>query len=268
VRLVTENAAVARRIKTLLSERFSADASLLVGEHSFARGRRAYALHLSGKRGGNRILRETDIVKPAGSRRHMEEGLSERFFRKKCCRKALLRGLFLGAGTVSDPKSGYNLELVFADEATAASARKLFGSFTDLKAGVRQRRGRIVVYLKDSEQIKDVLTIMGAHAKLLAFEDVRLMKELRGRTNRVNNCELANVDRALATSSRELDAIQSIRRRNLLDELPSGLLDTALIRLDHPDATLAELGALHTPPIGKSAVSARMKRIEKFAEEG
>jgi DNA-binding protein WhiA len=168
---------------------------------------------------------------------------------------------------VSDPEKGYNLEIVLASERTAAAARKLLGSFTDIHARVRQRRGSYVVYLKNSEQIKDVLTIIGAHSQLLRYENVRVLKEMKARANRVNNCDTANMEKALGAAANQLEVIRTIERRDGLDSLPDALIDTALTRIFHPDASLAEIGQLLDPPLGRAAVSARFKRIERFSKE-
>ncbi|MDR3073046.1 MAG: DNA-binding protein WhiA [Clostridiales Family XIII bacterium] len=268
VKIATENPVVARRIKTLLLERFGISARLMVGEHEFLRNRRVYELSVSAAKGGGKILRQIGVI--PGDKQGIDSisgGLDARFFKKKCCRKALLRGIFLGAGTLSDPQDTYHLEVIFAEEQMMIATKRLLGSFTDMHVKTRQRRGNHIVYVKESEQIKDILTLMGAHSQLLKFEGIRIMKEIRNQTNRANNCDHANMDRTLSASERELSFIRQIQRMDRLDDLAPALLDTALARIDHPDATLSELGALLHPPIGKSAVAARMKRIETFAEE-
>jgi DNA-binding protein WhiA len=266
LKLVTENAAVARRYKSLLEAEYGVSIRLMVGEATAGRRSHVYELSvLPGKR-ADTLLAAAGIITMDGAKRYLSTGFKGSVMRRKCCRKACLKGLFMGAGTVNDPEKGYNLEIVLASESTAAAARKLINSFTDIHARVRQRRGSYVVYLKHSEQIKDVLTIIGAHAQLLRYENVRVIKDIKARANRVNNCDTANMEKALGAAARQLEAIKEIERNDSLDALPGELIDTALTRIFHPDASLAEIGQLLNPQIGKAAVSARFKRIESFSK--
>ncbi|MDR1815993.1 MAG: DNA-binding protein WhiA, partial [Clostridiales Family XIII bacterium] len=130
----------------------------------------------------------------------------------KCCRKAFLRGLFLGAGSVSDPEHGYHFEIALDDPMLAADARRIMNSFTDIHARVSRRKGRPVVYLKASEQIKDMLGILGADRHLLAYEEVRMIREMKETANRISNCDNANVDRALRAGESQVDFITALLR--------------------------------------------------------
>jgi DNA-binding protein WhiA len=260
VAMTTENPAVARYIKTLLADRFGASVNLTVGESEFGKGRHVYGLRVMPDKGAARILSEIGLLSG-----HLFGASDERVYAKKCCRRAYLRGLFLGAGTVDDPEKGYNLEIVCRDEASAYASGRLINSFAGMHARVRRRRGNAVVYLKSSEQIKDMLNIIGAHNRLLKFENAMVLKDVRNRTNRINNCDNANLDRLLGASSGQIADIDRIRGSVGLDALPGDLLDIALARLAHPEASLSELGELLDPPIGKSAAHARLRRIAAFA---
>ncbi|MDR0519568.1 MAG: DNA-binding protein WhiA, partial [Clostridiales Family XIII bacterium] len=230
-------------------------------------GRRSRVYILSAPAGAktDAMLTETGAIYVSGGERRIASGLAEHAIKRKCCRKACLKGLFLGAGTVSDPERGYSFEIALANEGAAAAARRLVNSFADMHARTRRRRGSYIVYLKNSEQIKDALALMGAHAQLLKYENVRMLKEIKARANRVSNCDAANMEKALGAAARQLEAINSIERADGLDSLPGELIDTALTRIFHPDASLSEIGQLLDPPIGKAAVSARFKRIEEYA---
>jgi DNA-binding protein WhiA len=262
VAMTTENPAVARYIKKLLSERFNATASLMVGESGFKKGRHAYELKVAPEKGAGRILAAVGGI--PGQRGH-EGAADERIYNRKCCRRSYLKGLFLGAGTVSEPEKGYDLEISCGDEAFAYAVRRLMNSFTGIHARVRERRGDAVVYLKNAEQIKDMLNIIGAYAQLLKFENAMVLKDVRNRANRINNCDNANLDRALGAANRQISEINRIRASGRMDELPDRLLDMALVRLEHPEASLTELGELVNPPIGKSAVCDRLRKISAFA---
>ncbi|MDR2162408.1 MAG: DNA-binding protein WhiA [Clostridiales Family XIII bacterium] len=266
LKMTTGSAAVARRYKVLIESMYGTKVRLMVGEGAAVRRTRVYELSILPGSAADAILVSAGIIKIAEEKREMLTEPVSFAMEKKCCRKACLKGLFLGAGLVSDPERGYDLEIMFANEANAAATRRLMNSFTGLRSRVRQRRGVHVVYLKDSEQIKDVLAIVGAHVQLLRFEEVRMVKDMKGHANRLGNCDTANMDRALGAAERQLAQIRSIEARDGLDSLPGELVDTALTRIFHPDASLAEIGRLLIPPIGKAAVGARFKRIAERAK--
>jgi DNA-binding protein WhiA len=264
-KLTTGAAAVARRYKTLIESEYGIKIKLMVGESAAVRRSRVYELVAPPGPGTDALLASAGVVKRSEGVREMRKGFDESIARRKCCRKACLKGMFLGAGAVNDPEKGYNLEILFTSESTAYAARRLINGFTDIHAKVRPRRDSYVVYLKDSEQIKDVLAIIGAHAQVLRFENVRMVKDMKARANRVNNCDAANMEKALGAAERQLAIIRQIEMRDGLDSLPDELVDTALTRIFHPDASLAEIGQLLRPPLGKAAVSARFKRIAAYA---
>jgi DNA-binding protein WhiA len=265
LKLTTGNAAVARRYKSLIESVCGVKVRLMVGEAVAGRRSRVYELSVSPGPAADALLVSTGVIGIAGGRREMKEGLGGSVMRKKCCRKACLKGLFLGAGAVSDPDRGYDFELVFAAASTAQSVRRLINSFADMHARHRQRRGDHVVYLKNAEQIKDALTLIGAHAQLLKFENVRMLRDVRGRANRLNNCDAANMEKALGAAERQLADIKAIEAAGGFDDLPDELVDTALTRIFHPDASLAEIGQLLSPPVGKAAVHARFRRIAEYS---
>lgn len=261
----TENPAVARRYKTLIADVFGVSARLMVGESGFNRNRRVYRLAIKPDQDAEGMLTKVGILRNDGAMKGINEAFDETVIRGKCCRKACLRGVFLGAGAISAPDKGYHLEIVLESEALANSVKRLLNSFAGVHAKVVKRRDSYVAYIKDSERIADVLGMIGAHAQLFKYEDVRVMKEVRNRTNRINNCDSANMDRALKAADKQMGAIRAIEGSVGLDALPGGLLDTALARMDHPEATLAELGEFFSPPLKKSAVALRLRKIEEFA---
>jgi DNA-binding protein WhiA len=264
--LYTENPAVARHYKKLLKEYFGANANLFVGEHAnFKKKGHMYELCMDETAGADRILRETGILITRDGYDCIDEGVFEELLKTKCCRKAYLRGAFLGAGTLSDPEKGYHIEIACGSEPLAAGLRRLFNSFTDIRAGISPRRGRFAVYLKDAGRISDILNILGAHGQLLKFENVRIVKELRNRTNRISNCDNANLDKSLRAADEQIGAIIKLRDGAGLDSLPAKLRAAALLRIANPEASLSELGEMMNPPIKKSGVHHRLRTIEKIA---
>jgi DNA-binding protein WhiA len=184
---------------------------------------------------------------------------------KRCCRRAFLRGAFLGSGSICDPRKPYHLEFVAAGKVQADFLAELANSF-GLKSKVTQRKNNYVVYLKDSDKISELLGIMGAFNSLLKFEDVRVIKQVRNSVNRVVNCETANLNKTISASMRQIDNIKFLKDVKVFYELPENLKAIAEARLMAPDLSLKELGEMMDPPLGKSGVSHRLKKIDNIAE--
>ncbi len=185
---------------------------------------------------------------------------------KKCCKKAFLRGIFLWAGSVTAPEKMYHLEMKFQTEKLADFMIKILDSF-EVKAKKSIRKDRFVVYLKEGDEIVSVLALAGATKALLAFENVRVVKEVRNTVNRQVNCEAANLKKAATAGVAQGRDIEWIAEHIGFDRLPEQLREIAQVRLSHPEASLAELGALLDPPVGKSGVNHRLRRLRKIAEE-
>lgn len=179
---------------------------------------------------------------------------------KVCCRRAYIRAAFLCGGSVADPNKQYHMEFVSGDYDHANELRKLLQGF-GIEAKVIIRKNHYVLYLKEGEQIVDVLNIMSAHRALLEFENLRIVKEMRNNVNRVVNCETANINKVVSAALMQIDAIRTIEAKRGLDSLPPALKQIARLRLEYPEASLKELGEYLTPKIGKSGVNHRLKRI-------
>ncbi|MBO6107851.1 MAG: DNA-binding protein WhiA [Eubacterium sp.] len=183
---------------------------------------------------------------------------------RTCCKKAYLRGWFLSSGTVTDPEGHYHLEIVTRKEDQAERIRAILKEF-DISAKLTHRKNRPVVYLKEGQKVVDFLNIVGAHVALMEFENARIVKEVRGKVNRIVNCETANIKKTISASSRQVSDIELLMSSSKYDDLSESLKEIAQLRLDHPDATLAELGQMLDPPIAKSAVNHRMRRLIEAA---
>ena len=216
---------------------------------------------------GEKILRETGILMVREGFDTLSDGIYDELIRTKCCRKSYLRGAFLGSGTVNNPEKGYHLEFVCNTQALAKDLVRLINSFVDLHAKMTERKNRWVVYVKESEQIIDILNIVGAHGHLLRYEEIRLQRELRNSANRLKNCDDANTDKIVNTAQRQLAAIRKIEEKKGLQWLPDKLYEMALARINNPEDGLAELGELMDPPLKKSGVNHRLKKIEEMAEK-
>ena len=184
---------------------------------------------------------------------------------KSCCRRAYLRGAFLAAGSVSDPEKSYHLEIICHSVKRADEIRELLRTFEiDAKQVIRKKNH--VVYLKEGTQIVDTLNVIGAHHALMDYENSRIFKDVRNSINRRVNCETANIGKTVAASVKQTEDIELIRRSGAYEELPQALKDIADIRLQYPNVSLKELGELVDPPIGKSGVNHRLRKLSEIAE--
>jgi DNA-binding protein WhiA len=210
-------------------------------------------------------LRETGILMVREGFNYISDGIYPDLIKTKCCRKAYLRGVFLGAGTISDPEKAYHLEIVCNSEVLGNDVRKLINSF-GLNSKLTVRKKKYVVYIKEAEKIIDFLNILGAHGQLLELENIRIMKDLRNKTNRISNCDSANLDKMINASARQLENIKLIDETRGIASLPDKLYETAVLRLENPEASLAELAEMLNPPLKKSGINHRLKKIEEIAD--
>ncbi|MBO8127253.1 MAG: DNA-binding protein WhiA [Firmicutes bacterium] len=186
--------------------------------------------------------------------------------RNSCCRWSFLRGAFLARGSVTDPEKTYHWEIVVEDEYMGEELIELV-SLLGIHMGLAHRKGGFLVYSKASEQISDLLAGMGAYNAMLSLESTKVMKEMRNKVNRQVNCETANVDKTVRAAMRQLAAINKLEAAGKLRKLPAKLRDLAELRVANPSASLKELGELLDPPVGKSTVANRLRRLEQIARE-
>lgn len=185
---------------------------------------------------------------------------------QSCCKRAYIRGAFLAGGSISDPNKAYHFEIVCRTMEQAAQLRNTINSFS-MDAKIVERKKHYVVYLKEGSQIVDILNVMEAHVALMELENVRILKEMRNSVNRQVNCETANISKTVNAAVKQLEDITFIRDHAGLDSLPDNLREMALLRLEHPEAPLKELGTYLNPPVGKSGVNHRLRKISEIAEE-
>ncbi len=267
--ITTDNAAVARHYKKMIKEYFDVDAGLEVGKGTSLKKGRVYNLTIydDEDKMSQQVLREVGILMVREGMNYISDGIYDGLIRNKCCRKSYLRGVFLGAGSITDPEKSYHLEFVCNTEILGHDVKKLINSFVDLHAKIVQRKGSFVVYVKESEQIIDILNILKAHGQLLKYEDVRIIKNMKNTANRINNCDSANLDRTLNASQRQIEAIKKIEGAKGLRALPDKLYDVAVLRLENPEASLIELAEMMEPPLKKSGINNRFRKIEEFANK-
>ena len=182
-----------------------------------------------------------------------------------CCKRAYIRGAFLAAGSISDPEKSYHFEIVCRTMEQAKQLQDVINSF-DMDAKIVERKKHFVVYLKEGSQIVDILNVMEAHIALMNLENVRILKEMRNSVNRKVNCETANISKTVNAAVKQLEDIVYVRDTIGFETLPDTLREIAELRLEYPEAPLKELGTYLNPPVGKSGVNHRLRKISIMAE--
>lgn len=261
--ITTENAAVARKILSLLKNTFNLQAEVQARRKTRLRKNNIYILRIPAQPEVSALLRNLEMIERDG---RLTSSLRGDLLKKTCCRRAYLRGVFLGGGSVSNPEGDYHLELITGNKKQAGYIGGLMRKLA-LPAKDSKRKNRYVVYLKGSEQIVRFLNVIGAHAALLDFENTRIYKDMRNQVNRLVNCETANLHKTVNASVRQLENIKLVRRKIGFENMPASLREVAELRIEHPDACLKELGDFLQPRLSKSGVNYRLRKLEEIAED-
>lgn len=211
------------------------------------------------------ILQATGILTIEKEQKKLKKRIYPPVVSSICCRRAYIRGAFISVGSVNDPEKNYHLEFVLADLSAAEQLRELINAF-GLDAKVVERKEHYIVYLKEGEQIVDLLNIMEAPLALMDLENVRIVKEMRNDINRKVNCETANLNKVVGAAVKQLEDINYIEETIGLARLPEQLAEVARVRLEYPDRSLKELGSFLMTPVGKSGVNHRLRKISSIAE--
>ena len=198
--------------------------------------------------------------------KQMLSGDPKKLYRDAESKRAFLRGAFIAGGSFTDPQKSYQFELVTDHLWQAEELQGLMADF-GIHARIMKRRDRFVVYLKDGSGIVDILNVIGAHKALMEFENIRILKEMRETVNRKVNCETANIGKTVAAAMKQLEDIRLIRQQVDYEELEEPLKEICEIRMQYPEAGLSELGKLMDPPLGKSGVNHRFRKLSRIAEE-
>lgn len=186
---------------------------------------------------------------------------------EECCKASFLRGAFLAGGSVTDPAKGYHIELTTTHQSVSRETDALIRDTMGFAPKMAGRAGGQVLYLKQSEQISDFLTYLGAPVAAMGIMEARLEKELNNKVNRRCNCDDANITKVVEAAQDQLSAIRVLRESGAMEELPEKLKQAALAREDNPSASLSELAAMMEPPITKPAMNNRMKKLVLLAKE-
>lgn len=213
-----------------------------------------------------RILQAVKVCDESGHMHPLSEEVNPLLIKNSCCRRSFLRGAFLCIGSMSDPKKGYHLEFVCENEAHALQIQQAIGSF-EIDAKIVRRKKYHVVYLKEGAGIVDLLNVMGAHLSLMLLENLRIEKEVRNSVNRQVNCEAANITKTVNAAGKQIEDILLLQKNYGLSNLPDNLRQMAEVRLEHPESSLQELGGYLNPPVGKSGVNHRLRKLSEIAEK-
>ena len=261
----TENAAIARRTFKILKLNYDINAKVTVSKNRQFKNRNVYSVKVPSQEETLDILIDIHILQKIKGLISLDYRIPKKYTQRSCCRRSTIRGAFLGGGSISHPDKAYHLEFSCHDKEYGLQLMDLINEY-ELKAKLIERKNNYIVYLKEGEQIVTLLNIIGAHQTLLNLENIRIMKEMRNNVNRLVNCETANLSKTVDAAYRQIEAIKYIKKHIGLNKLPQKLQEVAELRLNYEDSSLKELGEILTPPVGKSGINHRLKKIEAIAK--
>ena len=261
-----DNAGTARRLFQLLKKRLNAAPKLHFIQTRQLGGRRSCVLTL-GTEDTRALLNALHMTETdEDGQMHLKRTVSRHPMTRQCCRRAFLRGAFLGAGTLTNPEKSYHFEWKAEDDRLAETLEKLLEK-CELPYQSYIRKGQQVIYLKGAQQISDILAVMGAGSSVLEMENIRINKQLRAAATRASNCDEHNSEKMLDAGQKQAEAIRKISLSTGLFTLPPALREVARLRVENPDLSLKELGEMMDPPVGKSGVNHRLRRLMEIAEQ-
>ena len=254
-RIVTENEAFAQRLPPLFKRAFK----LTFDRLPQGGGKQVFEIADPAKLA---VLHQAFGSDPRAVALHVNFAMVE----ENCCRAAFLRGAFLAGGSVTDPRKGYHLELATSHHSVSREVLALMREL-DQEPKSAQRKGNAVIYFKQSEKIEDFLTCVGAPLAAMEVMNAKLERDLRGKVNRRVNCDAANLDKAVEAAMAQVEAIRRLEGDGALITLPDKLREAAALRLAHPEDTLAQLAQRCDPPITKSALNHRLRKLVELGRE-
>ena len=253
-RIVTENEAFGQRLPTLLKKAFR----LSFDRVPQGGGKQVFAITAPEKL--------AEIYQAFGADRNaLALHVNFAMLEESCCRSAFLRGAFLAGGSVTDPRKGYHLELATSHHSVSREVLALMREL-DQEPKSAQRKGNTVIYFKQSDKIEDFLTCIGAPLAAMEVMNAKLERDLRGSVNRRVNCDAANLDKAVEAAMGQVEAIRRLEAAGTLVTLPDKLREVAGLRLAHPEDTLSQLAQRCNPPITKSALNHRLRKLVELGK--
>ena len=258
----TENPAIARRIYVLLKQFYDVESELLVRRKMKLKKNNLYIVRL--KTGSDHVLKDLDILDGF----QIKETVPLDFLDDDAKVRSYLRGAFLATGSVNNPEtSRYHLEIYSLYEDHNETICKMINRY-GLNARTTERRSGYITYLKEAEKIADFLSLIGATASMLKFEDIRIVRDMRNSVNRIVNCENANMNKVADAAKRQIENIEYLDQRVGLKSLPQKLQEVAQARIAHPEVSLKELGELVAGgPISKSGINHRLRKLNEYVQQ-
>ncbi|MCR5147002.1 MAG: DNA-binding protein WhiA [Clostridia bacterium] len=202
-----------------------------------------------------------DEVSIVDSKIELNDNIKE-FCNNEVLEKALIRGSFLGSGSINNPEKIYHLEVLYSSEKNVDYVIEVLKKYD-----INMKKLNSTAYLKDGEEISKFLAFIGANSAVLKFEEIRVIRDMRNNVNRLVNCETANLNKTINAALKQIEDIKFIKNMKKFNELPENVQEVANLRLENPDISLIELGKMLKNPVGKSGVNYRLKVISNYAEE-
>ena len=264
LKVATENPKIARLLYTLIKKDCSICANLRV-----FRGKKniIYFLTIDDELEINDLFHTLSILKRSESLDDFESfRINSPLVSDTAEKKAFIQGAFLASGSVISPQKNCHLEFVSSNKRLCDDLKKLLAEF-DLNAKIAVRKSGYVVYFKNSSDVADILTLLGAYDSLMEYHNVKIMKEMRNSINRKMNCDTANMTKTIDAAFRQAQAIEKLKKLGVLDKMSDSLREVAQLRLKHKELGLKELGEMMNPPLGKSGVNHRLRKLVEEAEK-
>ena len=265
LQILTENPFVLRKSFTILNKAFNIETSEMEQECLKNHKNSVYTIILEKEEDIMSIFQAVKLLDDDGVLHDLKDGVNAEILKSYCCRRAFTRGAFLCIGSMSDPAKGYHLELVCNNKNQAKQLQEVLVLF-DLDAKIVVRKKYFVVYLKEGSHIVDFLGITKARVALMNLENLRIVKEMRNSINRKVNCETANIAKTVNAAAKQIEDIIFIRDYVGFSKLSDTLREMAQVRLEYPESSLKELGQYLDPPVGKSGVNHRLRKLSEIAE--
>jgi hypothetical protein len=251
----SENLRVIKKFSELVYRLFQIPCQVRVRIHKTNRQITTYAAIIPNREQCGRILQTCKLS---------DGRLNRLVIQMDCCKRAFLRGAFLTSGSLNHPEKSYHFEIACETEALAKELQNLWHDF-GIEAKIVLRKKYYIVYIKEAEMIVDALNVMEAHKALMEMENIRILKDVRNHTNRKVNCDLANINKIVTSSQHQIEDIRYIEQVKGLQYLKKNLREVAELRIEEPELSLKELGELLQPPVSKSGVNHRLKKISEIA---
>lgn len=206
----------------------------------------------------------SEIVKIENNKIYFQEEIAN--IKNQELLKAIVRGMYLGSGSVNNPENKYHLEVTFSNESNMELAISILE-----KLGIKTKKmimkNKYYLYIKEGEEISKILALIGANKAVMKFEEIRIQREMRGKVNRLVNCKTANLNKTINASVEQIAAINKLKENGKFNKLNENLKEIAELRIENPDMSLMDLGKLLKEPVGKSGVNYRLKKIIELAND-